>query len=466
MNSCPMFSFTEKDRHRMPQTTRTYLPLKPEGISKEEELKKLPPGAGSVFDDNDPRENEVHPELLRLPSSTLKGTFLKSYKLLNKICSRVGWDELLKYRSRVFVMEEEYRIHRAIQEEDETESNVAIPSAGYSDDDDDQDEFPNAPPQNLPGSDDEYANKELSNEENARENGDEHSDVGNSNSPINDNEIVAGEESDDILAEKLDLELRVKTTPNNGVAGNSTESTDQYETSSPLFHDKVVSPTKREEFSFVDREDEAVSGEQNLTPEMDASVSPQVQDFRASGEHSLTPEMDAPVSPIDQNFRAAASVDSDEFTSIPASSETAREMISSNLDPEKVEYYAADDNYSSPDDMSPGEASAKSDDTIGKSESRFDHSSRLGSADGTSESLDGRKKLSVDMIMRKIESEKQYDDTTSQSAGKSTRAPNPRPNRQSISFHFRRKRLCEKWLDNLFMVLYNDLRLYTALKQV
>jgi hypothetical protein len=54
-----MFSFAEKDRHRMPQTTRTYLPLKPEGTSKDEDLKKVPPGSGSVFDDNDPRENEV-----------------------------------------------------------------------------------------------------------------------------------------------------------------------------------------------------------------------------------------------------------------------------------------------------------------------------------------------------------------------------------------------------------------------
>ena len=43
---------------------------------------------------------------------------------------------------------------------------------------------------------------------------------------------------------------------------------------------------------------------------------------------------------------------------------------------------------------------------------------------------------------------------------------NPRPARHDLSFTFKNKRLCEKWLDNLFMVLYNDLRLYTALKQV
>lgn len=31
--------------------------------------------------------------------------------------TKVGWDELLKFRSTVFVMEEEYRIHRALAEE-------------------------------------------------------------------------------------------------------------------------------------------------------------------------------------------------------------------------------------------------------------------------------------------------------------------------------------------------------------
>lgn len=32
---------------------------------------------------------------------------------------------------------------------------------------------------------------------------------------------------------------------------------------------------------------------------------------------------------------------------------------------------------------------------------------------------------------------------------------------QEVSFSFGNKRLCERWLDNLFMVLYEDLRVYT-----
>lgn len=60
LNSCPMFTFCEKDSHRMPPPARTHLPLKPElPAGKEEDIKKTAPGSGSVYDDNDPRENEV-----------------------------------------------------------------------------------------------------------------------------------------------------------------------------------------------------------------------------------------------------------------------------------------------------------------------------------------------------------------------------------------------------------------------
>ena len=41
-----------------------------------------------------------------------QGTFLKAYNLLTKIAAAIGWDQLLKIRSEVFVMEEEYRVER------------------------------------------------------------------------------------------------------------------------------------------------------------------------------------------------------------------------------------------------------------------------------------------------------------------------------------------------------------------
>jgi hypothetical protein len=128
LNSCPMFTYCERDAQRMPPPARTHLPLKPEQASLTgEDPNKIQPLNGMVSDENDPRENEVHPELARLPSLSLRGTFLKAYMLLIRIVSRVGWDDLLKYRSRVFVMEDEYRIHRALVEEMEKTAEMGAP---------------------------------------------------------------------------------------------------------------------------------------------------------------------------------------------------------------------------------------------------------------------------------------------------------------------------------------------------
>lgn len=64
---------------------------------------------------------------MKLPAATLKGTFLKAYKLLTEITAKVGWDALLKYRSSVFVMEEEYRNEKSEQQEKEkTASTTAL----------------------------------------------------------------------------------------------------------------------------------------------------------------------------------------------------------------------------------------------------------------------------------------------------------------------------------------------------
>jgi len=49
---------------------------------------------------------------LKLPAPGLHGTFAKAYTLLTKINAKIGWDNLLKARSSVFVMEEEYRIEK------------------------------------------------------------------------------------------------------------------------------------------------------------------------------------------------------------------------------------------------------------------------------------------------------------------------------------------------------------------
>ncbi|KAL4749939.1 hypothetical protein BDW72DRAFT_177097 [Aspergillus terricola var. indicus] len=103
LNSCPMFTYQDKDTPRMPQPSRIMLPILAESMLDE-------------IDEGQPKQGDphdyVHPSLRRLHAATYQGTFLKAYNLLTKIAAAIGWDQLLKVRSEVFVMEEEYRTER------------------------------------------------------------------------------------------------------------------------------------------------------------------------------------------------------------------------------------------------------------------------------------------------------------------------------------------------------------------
>jgi hypothetical protein len=108
LNSCPMFTFNERDLHHMPPAARTHLPIK-----------KLI-AAADLFNEESSRDIEADAALLRLPAPGLRGTFKKAYRLLTQIVAKIGWDELLKTRSTVFVMEEEYRQHKDKDKESES----------------------------------------------------------------------------------------------------------------------------------------------------------------------------------------------------------------------------------------------------------------------------------------------------------------------------------------------------------
>ncbi|TKX25713.1 hypothetical protein C1H76_2363 [Elsinoe australis] len=101
LNSCPMFTYQDKDAPRLPEPARISLPLAPETICDEID------DAGAVGE-----TDLVHPTLRRLGAANYKGTFKQAYMLLTEITKKIGWDQLLKIRSQVFVMEEEYRTER------------------------------------------------------------------------------------------------------------------------------------------------------------------------------------------------------------------------------------------------------------------------------------------------------------------------------------------------------------------
>ncbi|ERF76270.1 hypothetical protein EPUS_04347 [Endocarpon pusillum Z07020] len=103
LNSCPMFTYQDKDSPRMPEPSRILLPLLPESLL--DEIDEGQPKQGEPYD-------EVHASLRKLQAATYQGTFLKAYNILTEIAKAIGWDQLLRTRSQVFVMEEEYRTER------------------------------------------------------------------------------------------------------------------------------------------------------------------------------------------------------------------------------------------------------------------------------------------------------------------------------------------------------------------
>ncbi|KDQ60015.1 hypothetical protein JAAARDRAFT_205079 [Jaapia argillacea MUCL 33604] len=100
LNSCPMFTYNGRDSHRNITPAKMHLPSK-------RPITDILPDRQKTEDD------EADPALLRLPSPGLRGTWARAYALLCRLVSRIGWDELLKFRSTVFVMEEEYRMQKA-----------------------------------------------------------------------------------------------------------------------------------------------------------------------------------------------------------------------------------------------------------------------------------------------------------------------------------------------------------------
>ncbi len=97
LNSCPMYANQGNDFGRMPQPVKLHLPLPTTGVLDD------------VWELNTPNEEITDVALLKLPAPNLRSTFGKAYELLTEIVHRTGWDALLKLRSNVFVMEEEYR---------------------------------------------------------------------------------------------------------------------------------------------------------------------------------------------------------------------------------------------------------------------------------------------------------------------------------------------------------------------
>ncbi|KAI0553403.1 chaps-domain-containing protein [Xylaria curta] len=98
LNSCPMFTYQDKDAPIMPEPKEVYLPTLPE--TRLDEIDSEPESRFS---------EQVDQSLLNLRAASYRGTFKLAYNILTEMTAKIGWDQLLKIRSSVFVMEDEYR---------------------------------------------------------------------------------------------------------------------------------------------------------------------------------------------------------------------------------------------------------------------------------------------------------------------------------------------------------------------
>jgi tetratricopeptide (TPR) repeat protein len=101
LNSCPMFTYQDKDTPIMPEPKEVHLPTLPE--TRLDDI------------DSEPESRygeQVDPSLLGLRAASYKGTFKQAYSILTEMAAKIGWDQLLKIRSNVFVMEDEYRTEK------------------------------------------------------------------------------------------------------------------------------------------------------------------------------------------------------------------------------------------------------------------------------------------------------------------------------------------------------------------
>lgn len=101
LNSCPMFTYQDKDAPVMPEPREVHLPTLPE--TRLDEIDSEPESRYS---------EQVDPSLLGLRAASYKGTFKLAYSILTEMTAKIGWDQLLKIRSQVFVMEDEYRTEK------------------------------------------------------------------------------------------------------------------------------------------------------------------------------------------------------------------------------------------------------------------------------------------------------------------------------------------------------------------
>lgn len=114
LNTCPIATIPEAEAIKTPGSVKLWIPRRPDAPID---------AVGTI--------KAVAPEgvLERLKASTLRGAPAQIYAVLVEMVGAVGWDGLLKLRSKVFLMEEEYRSSRTAVLSPKGELQTSDPSS-------------------------------------------------------------------------------------------------------------------------------------------------------------------------------------------------------------------------------------------------------------------------------------------------------------------------------------------------
>ncbi|KAJ1995328.1 bud site selection protein [Coemansia spiralis] len=465
LNTCPMYTFVDRDFPRVPTPRRINYPVKsdilaeynlgenfsnsvhgPVPSNNRSSIDSEAPGIAEEMDQNEKSE------ILRLPAPSLKGTFAIAYNFLTQIVSTIGWDELLHLRSQAFVMEEEYKISMK-------------PSAAVDDEEDENDDEDDQVPlsvlsqrgstSNLPANVDALDNEAPP-------------DISDKDAPTQDANTAQEHPSDAAIStEAVNGGVIASTEAANGEAISNTEAA----------NGEAISST------------EAANGEATITAE---AANGDLDDKKENLEEDDDEADSVAKEPVNQskskkkNKKNKNKKAKGEPKKITEANEEAGELAQANTEnkdndaskeEQPVEKTALGEEESG--DTANGVAEES---TIAALSTQMDEVLLTDENKDSSENMNKPTEQSDKTAASALDSKPENTLTSPRNAVfdiKSASEQKPGPNHQSSQQDetrtiddeahdaegdptYIRKRLCERWLDNHIMILYEDLRMYTA----
>ncbi|KAI8318836.1 chaps-domain-containing protein [Martensiomyces pterosporus] len=454
LNTCPMYTFVDRDYPRVPTPRRINFPVKSdilvdynlgETISNDPHSRgPMPSNSRASLEAESPglieemalNENSI---LLKLSAPTLKGTFARAYEYLTDMVSVVGWDDLLQLRSQAFVMEDEYR-------------NSAHPNPAVDDEEDDDDRLPLATlrdreiDENTPlaaihdqqseanAGDAEDGAPEIADENTAGKAEPEEATPASENAEASTQpEAPAQDKDGDAGATAIEpKETEPKAEEPNSLNAEADEDEDepkesesqaQAEASKGKKKNKKRKNKKKSKENLKEQEDEQTPAE-------------------ATKDDEPSAETAAGASPAEEAAHENETTNGDASTGINALADQLDEVALSDNTAEQAEptNTAEEDPESKPNDI-PGEAGTDSNSDPAQAvdnEAVSTPQAAVFSGNDQAESAE-----TTDHQHQNQQPETENEDADDGAANI-------------------RKRLCERWLDNLIMILFDDLRAYTA----